>query len=439
MNRKSHRKIELVSKRKFHIFKELLPLYPAESERGQRLHLILTKAVQKSRHYLAEGRQDPYIYFSYKEATLLGTRKYKEKFKILVDLGLLKPVLHYNRHNKKQELLTFEPVILQPLRHGVSVSHSRIENSLESYYRSRKRNLSSVVNRHLLPVLRKIQIDITEEEYRKAVSDNYLTYVKEFHDDYSNSRKQMLTYSAYVENSKHLYLKIKDFNSAHTDEIYSFISQDSFSGRVHTPITILPKFLKNRGIIKYKGESMTELDLQTFQPLLLADILDGTDFAQWYYAVDDCYEALMAEFSLTSRRAAKRFMYKLMFGTIYGQKHKVFCNRFPEAGKKLTEWKTRIDDNNPRSYKYTREGKRKNNFHSNVAFKLQNREVKYMQMIWSKLGRENIPFVTIHDAVLVPTRYADIAESLITRYLDMWFKGKAKVRRTDLTAIKKAA
>ena len=63
---------------------------------------------------------------------------------------------------------------------------------------------------------------------------------------------------------------------------------------------------------------------------------------------------------------------------------------------------------------------------------MQREEVKYMRMIWGMLGGKNIPFITIHDAVLVPSSKADLAEKLITDKLKIWFKGKAKLRRTDL-------
>lgn len=439
MNSKSHQKIQITSNRKYHVFKELMNVYPPTDERGQRLHLILTKVLQKSRHYLSAMRQDPYIYFSQKEALLLGGRHhYKENFQLLIDLGLLKPIIIYTFRHRMQRLMTFEPITLNPMLHDESITHIRINTSLEGYYRARKEEMVDVVRRFLIPSLRKVRIDVTEEYFFTHVSKNHLAYIQEFYEDHGNENKKPLSYEAYMESNRFLFLKLKDFNNAKGEEIYSFITQDRFSGRIHTPITVLPKYLKILDIIKYEGESMTELDIKTFQPMLLAIILSDSDYSKWYYSVDDCYVALQELFSLPTRNSAKKFMYSLMFGTTYGRGHKEFCARFPQAGEILTKWKTTMNSENPKSYKFTKKGNRRSNYHSNVAFLMQREEVKYMQMIWGLLGRKNIPFVTIHDAVLVPASKADLAEKLITEKFLIWFNGTAKLRKTDLRILQNA-
>jgi hypothetical protein len=437
MNKKSHKKILIIGKYKYHIFNELLPLYPPTYERGQHLHLILTKALQKSRRYFSEMRDDPYIYFSNKQAILLGGRSfYKENFQLLIDLGLLTPVINHNYKNRKQSLMTFEPITLKPILHDQSITYKRINTSLEGYYAARKGDMADVASRFLIPFLRKIKIDITEESFFNHVSRHYLEYVNELGQEHRNQKKKPLSFEAYMESNRYLYLKIQDFKNVKGDEIYDFITQDHFSGRIHSPITILPKYLKHLNIVKYNGESMTELDIKTFQPLLLAIILGDSDFSKWYFSVPDCYLAIQDIFSLQSREAAKTFMYHLLFGTTYGKDHKRFCEKFPEAGRILARWETTFNPDNPNSYKQTKKGIRRTNYHSNVSLLLQKEEVKYMRMIWAMLGRKNISFVTIHDAVLVPTSKADLAQRLIIEKLEMWFKGKARLRRTDLNMIR---
>ena len=432
MNGKSHHKIQIVSKYKYHIFKEISVIFHPSDESGQRLQLILTKALQKSRHYLAAQRDEPYIQFSNKEAKLLGGCRHKENFNILIELGLLIPVIKYNYRNKNQSLMTFEPITLKPIRYNESITHPRIANSLECYYKAKKGDMTDVISRYLIPSLRKISFYMSEETFLYHVSNNYLVYCEEFNKDINNKKKKTLTHDKYIENSRFLFLKLQDFNNAKGVEIYDFISQDKFSGRFHTPVTILPKYLKIRDIIKYDGESMTELDIKTFQPMLLSIILDGTDYSRWYNSVDDCYLALMEQFNLPSRECAKDYMYGFVFGTKYGKKHKEFCRHFPEAGRILTEWKSNHIEDNPNSYKVAKNGKRRCNYHSNVSMLTQREEVRWMSKLWSILGKKVIPFVTIHDAILIPASKADLAEKLINERLLMWFKGKAELKRTDL-------
>lgn len=434
MNEKTHHKIQITTKRTYHIFKELLPLAPPTDERGQRLHLILTKAYQKSWMHFSEEREEPYIYFSHREAILLGGRSsYKEYFQLLITLGFLVPILKYNHHNRKQPLLTFKPIMLKPLRHNEKISHQRINTSIEGYYNFKKKNLTDVVNRYLVPYLRNIKFDFTKAAYYGLVGLHYSEYVKEFQQYSKDQKKQPLDYQAYMDNHQHLYNKLLDFNIAEGDAIYDHITQDRFSGRIHTPVTIFPKYLKNMNIIKYDGEAMTELDVKTFQPLLLAIILGDSDFSRWYFSVEDCYVAIQEKFKLISRDFAKVFMYQLMFGTTYGRYHNMFCEEFSEAGITLTKWKSTLNPENPNSYKLTKKGIRKSNYHSNISFLMQREEVKYMRMIWGMLGRKNIPFVTIHDAVLVPTSKAGLAEKYITEKFLVWFRGKASIRRRNLT------
>lgn len=434
MNRKSHHKLQVTSKYTFNVYGELLPNYPPSTEQGQRLHLLLTKANQKSSHVLSADWEEPFIYFSYKEASLLGGRRYyKDNFQILINLGLLEPIKKCNAYNHKQYLMAFKPIILKPKRYKERITHKRIHENLVGFYKAKSKGLSDGVLRYVVSTLKKIKINISEQMFLELVKQNYLTYVNDYRKDRKNALRKPLPFNDYVENCFNLYNHLMAFNTATGDEIFGFITQDSFSGRIHTPITVIPRYLKKQDIIEYNGESMVELDIKTFQPLLLAVILGDTDYSRWYFSVDDCYVELQKEFDLPSRESAKEFFYQLVFGTKYGKSHKLFCERFPEAGNMLTNWKTTFDSTNPNSYKTLKNGRVRSNFHSNVSMRTQRAEVKFMRMIWGALGRNKIPFVTIHDAVLVPESYADRAEQLFKHYLEIRFRGKAILKRTNLS------
>lgn len=426
---KTHKKIPIQSNYTTYFFDEVDALAPYRSELWYRLNLILDKAYRKGNLFKSRAteeqldRSDIYVYFNRSETRHLGGKDFKRPFQMLEDAGLLVRKDLRNFKNGNQQIRAYLPLTIKPIA-GLPqrITHKRIQTSLDAYYTAKVRGYSMVVQNKVIPSLRNVKINITEARFWTAVADNYDGYCK----SKLQSGRIPLPYDLYKENYSQLWAEIQSWNTAEGNEIFQHITEDNFSGRVHTTITTLPRFIRELGVIEYKGEPLAELDIKTFQPLLLALMLDGTDFSQWFFSVNDCYEELMKLYDLPSRDAAKRFMYKLMFGTPYGKHHSQFCDMFPEAGELLTIIKRQHNPNNPNSYRVNNAGRKVKNFHSNAAFLMQVKEVSVMRHIWASLYRKQIPFATIHDAVLVPESKLNAAYELMYTILISHLKPAAQ-------------
>ncbi len=433
---RSHKTVQTPGVYKTHLFKEADTLAKPGSVTWWRINIILTKAYQKTWHYkyrTEEGEKPSgYIYFSRKESIHLGGKNYSALFKRIENAGILASYGLKNYKNKTQNIRTYQFLTIQPLSYSCALRSKNVTNSLDSYYDAKQKGIHPVVANKLIPCLRKISIDITEEQFFSAVMDHY----EEYKQKCILKRNIPLPEDKYRESYDPLWYEIVSFNEASGKEIYQFISVDSFSGRVHTIITRLPKFIRELGVIRYKGIALAELDMKTFQPLLFALMLEGTDFARWFFFVEDCYEEIRKKFKQPSRDIAKQYMYKWMFGQATSRMHKEFCKTFPEAGAKLTRIKTELNLNNPNSFKYSKNNKKIPNFHSNASFLMQKKEVELMMHVWGELGKKQIPFATIHDAVLVPEDRLDEAEKLMYEVMDKHLKaakGRIRIKRTVYT------
>jgi len=111
---------------------------------------------------------------------------------------------------------------------------------------------------------------------------------------------------------------------------------DDFAGRIHTPLTRLPKFARKylRGP---NGEPLVELDASSFQPLLcvLSAQRDGVSSPELLRLCEsgEIYEWIQAECCFASRERAKRETLRLMYRSPYAKTSavtKLFQEKFPE-------------------------------------------------------------------------------------------------------------
>jgi hypothetical protein len=174
--------------------------------------------------------------------------------------------------------------------------------------------------------------------------------------------------------------------------LHLFFTIDSFSNRIHTPIT---SFKSNyRKNILLNGEETSSLDVATMQPLLLGKILyqeiGNNEFSNWINSGEDVYIMLQNKAGLKSRNEAKKRFFQIIFGKPSNEINKLFNGESWICW--VNNYKTIIEERNPHS---------KLKPHSNLAWLLQTNEVKIMQKIWQSLADLNISFLSVHDEIIV--------------------------------------
>lgn len=193
----------------------------------------------------------------------------------------------------------------------------------------------------------------------------------------------------------------------------AFFLVDTFSGRIHTPITSLQGSIRKHLLLK--NEAVTSLDVAQMQPLLLSLLLKenigSNEFTEWIEQGEDVYLKFKEKLNLQSRDEAKSNFYKITFGTANQKLADLFGNS--NWIEWINEVKSYVLHQNPNSTKKT---------HSNLAWLLQSTEVNIMRSIWQKLIANDILFFTVHDAVYVRDSDLDEAYKIMFDELSFYFK-----------------
>jgi hypothetical protein len=190
-----------------------------------------------------------------------------------------------------------------------------------------------------------------------------------------------------------------------------FFKVDAFAGRVHTPISSMHRPLRPH-ILLY-GLPTTQLDVAQMQPTLLANVLHNNigknAFTDAIFEGNDIYTMLQTKARLKSRDEAKKLLFKILFGHPSDKLEILF------AGDDFIKWinqcKTEVNESNPHKEKT----------HSNLAWLLQNYEVKIMSEVWQNLAENGIPFASVHDEIIVPQKAQKQAYSIMSDVLSKHF------------------
>jgi len=181
-----------------------------------------------------------------------------------------------------------------------------------------------------------------------------------------------------------------------------FFTVDEFCGRVHTPITSLQREL--RPLLRLYGEAVVSLDVAQMQPTLLAKILTANvginDFSNSINNGTDIYILIQEKANLTTREEAKKLLFKILFG----YPSKALSELFGDADwiNWINEYKSRTEYRNPH----------KDKPHTNLAWLLQNSEVQIMTKVWQSLAGNGIPFLSVHDEIIIRLSDAEKAEAI---------------------------
>lgn len=194
----------------------------------------------------------------------------------------------------------------------------------------------------------------------------------------------------------------------------AFFSVDSFSGRVHSPVVNLKGELRLG--LRFYGQKVVSLDVKQMQPTILAKVLSRSvgdnAFSTAIFDGEDVYMLLLRKNrEINTRSQAKKFLFQLIFGKPMEDIGTMF-----EGDNEWVHWinsyKSRVEPKNPH----------KEDKHTNLAWLLQYSEVQVMTDIWKRLRAMEIPFLTIHDDVLVRATDKDRVYDVMYEVLKRHFK-----------------
>ncbi|MFZ4548682.1 MAG: hypothetical protein ACOYN4_14645, partial [Bacteroidales bacterium] len=251
------------------------------------------------------------------------------------------------------------------------------------------------------------------ETLQPGLVDLYL--VKSKFTDYDPDTLQMIGYLMRVSVAQHTpelppyFVSFLDFRH---DCMPLFFSSDEFSGRVHTPVTSLKSTIREYLLID--GQPTIGIDVATMQPLLLGKALmqaiGPNDYSTWIDSGQDIYLILQQKARLLTRKDAKSYFFKITFGWPNNNLANLFGN---------TNWITWINDYKSRIE--PRNTHNKGKLHNNLAWLLQSTEVALMRNVWHGLNSANIPFLTVHDEVIVKQSDQQRALSIFSSLLALEF------------------
>jgi len=209
-----------------------------------------------------------------------------------------------------------------------------------------------------------------------------------------------------------------------------FFKVSTFSGRLYTPVTNQHRI--HRPNLQLYGKETTGLDVQTMQPILLGKILNNeigeNDFSQWLNEGKDFYLMIQDKAGLNTRDEAKTKTFQILFS----KPNENLAKMFGDANwiKWINEFK-QID---------IKENTGKNKPHNNLSWLLENTEVQLMRKVWKSLIDAGIPFLSVHDEVIVQKDRANEALEIfsgVMKHEFSYFKinGKVPEKVNEILAI----
>jgi len=196
----------------------------------------------------------------------------------------------------------------------------------------------------------------------------------------------------------------------------SFLSQfftvDGFSNRVHTPITNFHRIYRPN--ILLDGQPTQGLDVAQSQPTilgkLLKDFVGSNEFSNWIDSGQDVYIMLQHKTGLRTRDDGKKRFFEILFAKPNDELSQLFGN---------AEWISWINDFKRKQLPENPHSQLKP--HSNMAWLLSSTEVRIMRKVWRKLLDYNVPFLSVHDELIVKRTDLHNAERLFREVLDTEF------------------
>ncbi len=264
--------------------------------------------------------------------------------------------------------------------------------------------------------LQMMTIDITDEEFDRELVLMYADHLAEH--SATASKDEILPFEEY-RRIKFNYLNLV-LREIHNWELGKIMAHITCHDRFFTPLTNVNREIRRH--IKINGTHLVEFDQHATFPTILSNILkliinrphDFCDLADKFIPRGLFYVEMAKEFEISDIAEAKLDVMRMFNSDTDWLWHKKFCERFPKDGEILTEIK---------SWKDFHVWKKKNGkwdrpkYYTNVNKLLTSEEVRIYTMIWLELDKLNIPFFSVHDAVLIQEGNEDKVFDIINKVM----------------------
>lgn len=346
-----------------------------------RMNFFMQKVVQKYySNCWVYGEDNGYAYIPYDIVRgILGNDNYKERLSVLLDNGFIEEVF-IGKSAVGKNIKGYIPKVFDYTK------KKRHHKFMDNYYNNIEKNLSPIA-KQILRNLRTTKINITENKFWDIVG-------------VPEDKEKLKSYKGMLN-------EIKEFNGSSAKEINEYIVEDVFGKRVHTIISRLPKEIR-KNYVFIGGEQTVEIDLTQSQPIILGKILEK-EIGINSYSSDvrkrDIY-ILISEKSGITRDEAKKVFYQIVFGKYDTKYTDLFFFLFPDTEQYIRNIKKVYIKDNPSKKR-----------HSNLSFILQQKESDIFRQVWGKLKKYKVPFLTVHDSVIIQSKNLNKYLPVITNEL----------------------
>ena len=391
---------------RYDVFNEIR--VPRSSDRGERLNILLTEISRISnvlKLTVSFEDDESYIYFgSDKLKAILGHTRYKIEIDYLIREGILS--WHDRVNHFGDSVYSFEPIFYTPISRGVQVRNLKVRNGVRRYLGIHNEKISPEVFKWIRPSLIKTEIRISEADFYSGIEEKYERY--RLSKTYKGERFRSL--ENYRKDLNLTFYSIKQYQQFDKYRRSSYVREDKFSGRIYNIATGVPRWV--RSYIFLDNEPVVEIDMKSSHAVLLWNIVPRTDWVRFLYELTsrdcDIYQGYGDLLGINDRREVKFRFLRSLYSRPNSKFSQEFSRLFPEAGEILDEIKRTDNPRNPSNGKGT---------HTNLAFKLLNMEVRLFKKVWEAFSLEEIPFLSIHDGILVPASKVTRARALMTEIL----------------------
>lgn len=374
-----------------------------------RIDFFLTKLIQRWFAILSEFKEKAIgVFFLAQELRyIFGKNNYQEVVGLLTAAQIIEQLPDQEKSSGfNRNMYVFRPLILEPNQRFVEIPKyiRRPYNSFSAYYSHRAKNLSKIdlelaSNLSHFDIAGNIDLHDLKELYRR----NYPLYIEKC----LKNGYRYISEEEYVWHADQNYHRFQGFNNASLLELSDWVKVDKFGNRFHSPLTSVPKFVFNAGLLKIKGEDVIGIDQRQAQPTLLANYLGGmadNDFTDRFNQTDDIYNYFNEQVGLGSRDIGKTYVMKAINSRIESKEFQTYCELFPKAGGMLVDLKRMTISENPNPLRYT-----------NVGFLMQQEESRIFRTLWKALMDKNIIIGTKHDCILVPKTKTEKSLKIINK------------------------
>jgi hypothetical protein len=177
-----------------------------------------------------------------------------------------------------------------------------------------------------------------------------------------------------------------------------WIKRKDSQSRIYSSITNLNKGFRDHLLLD--GQKLIKLDIKSCQPYILSKI------SKDIYMMDLCtckskdfYSYMGNVLGIENRDKAKQ----VIIGALFDREDRIYRRDVQNA----------LQDHFPVAYAYM--NKIKKDGYNQLAIKLEQEEVRYMEKVWGTLADEKIRFLTVHDCLMVHEENIEHVEDVMKR------------------------